>query len=56
MQSRSFFSFGASFNILVDSLYVAQPKLKTFPADATHLVTELSEPLITEDSNNLIIE
>ncbi len=56
MQSRNFFTFGPSFNILADSVFVDQYKLDatTLPPVATYLMTEDDKFLITENSNNLI--
>lgn len=58
MQSRNFFAFGAQFNILVDSVFISQPKLdaSSFPVSATYLMTQDSNYLITQDSNNLIAQ
>ena len=58
MQSRSFFAFGASFNILTDSVFASQFKLdsSTLPPIATFLVTEANNPLITEGGDHFIIE
>ena len=58
MQSRNFFTFGPGFNIVADSVFVAQFKLDatSIPPTAEKLVTENSDPFITEDGNNLIVE
>ena len=58
MQSRNYFTFGPMFNVLVDSVFVAQPKLDAsmFPGSATYLMTEDNKYLITEASDNLIAE
>ncbi len=58
MQSRNYFTFGANFNILVDSVFISQPKLdaSSFPGSATYLMTEDDKYLITENSNHLIAE
>lgn len=58
MQNRPFFAFGMNFNFLVDSVFIAQPKLDAsmIPATATYLITEDSKYLITEGSENLIAD
>lgn len=58
MQSRSFFTFGVTFNILTDSLLVDEPKLfaAIIPPPLDHLVTEANEIFITEDGNEFITE
>mgnify|MGYP001594989127 CR=1 FL=1 len=58
MQSRNYFTFGAGFNVLVDSLMVYQPKLdsSSFPGSATYLITEDDKFYITEGNDNLIAE
>jgi len=58
MQSRNFFTFGANYNVLVDSAIVAQAKqdASTIPGAATYLMTEDDNYLITENSNHLIAE
>jgi hypothetical protein len=59
MQSRSFFTFGVSFNILTDSVFVANFKVDgstPIPVTATFLITEDDNNLITEGSNKLIAD
>lgn len=59
MQSRNEnFIFGFHYNILTDSPMIAKPLItaSSIPPIATQLITENNNPLITEDSNNLIIE
>lgn len=59
MQSRrENFIFGMHFNILNTSLFVMQPSLtaNALPHPASYLITQASEFLITQDSNNLIAQ
>lgn len=58
MQSRNFFTFGPTFNVLTDSLFSAQAKIDgtSIPPSAEKLITENSDPFITEDGNNFIVE
>ena len=58
MQSRNFFTFGPGFNILVDSVIVAQPRIDAslIPSAANYLITENNNFLMTEASDNLIAE
>jgi hypothetical protein len=58
MQSRNFFAFGPLFNIMTDSVFVAQDKLNSsqIPPVSNYLITEDSKNYITEDSNFLITE
>lgn len=56
MQSRDFFGFGASFNIVTSSVFVCQNKLDSasLPSSATYLMTEDNKYLITQSSDKLI--
>lgn len=58
MQSRSFFTFGPTFNVIADSLMVSQPKIfaAILPPTLDHLATEAGEIFITEDGNEFITE
>jgi hypothetical protein len=56
MQSRSFFTFGANYNILVDSPYVRGDSNSNPAPVAVYLTTQDNKDLITENSNNLIAE
>ena len=58
MQSRSFFTFGPTFNVICDSLMVAEIKIfaAVLPPALDHLATEADEIFITEDGNEYIVE
>lgn len=58
MQSRNFFNFGPTYSVLTDSIFVAQDKLdaSSIPPSVDRLVAENSDPFITEDGNNFIVE
>lgn len=60
MQSRNFFAFGPEFNILTDSVFIAQNKnpsaVGPLPPVSEYIITESSDFIITEGGDNLITE
>jgi hypothetical protein len=58
MQSRSFFTFGPTFNIICDSLFVNEPKVfaAILPILTDHLISEAGDNFITESGDEFIIE
>jgi len=58
MQSRSFFTFGPTFNIICDSLFTSEPKVFAgiLPILADHFISEAGDDFITESGDEFITE
>jgi hypothetical protein len=55
MQSRSFFTFGANFNVLVDPIYVIWPNNSNPAPISGYIVTEDNIDIAMENGVDLMI-